>query len=99
MHVLREPNDESVLERHLAREAEVSTRMWPILSPTVARDLTKREQEILLCMAEGMSTPSIGSKLRISPVTVRNHVSNILHKLEVHTKLAAVAYAYRHHLI
>jgi DNA-binding NarL/FixJ family response regulator len=32
-------------------------------------------------------------------VTVRNHVQSILHKLDVHTKLAAVAFAYQHELI
>ena len=62
-------------------------------------DLTKREEEVLRCLTEGMSTASISSHLVISPVTVRNHVSNILHKLDVHTKLAAVAFAHQNHLI
>ena len=39
------------------------------------------------------------TKLFISPVTVRNHIQNLLHKLDVHTKLAAVVFAYRHELI
>lgn len=99
VHVLRDAEEESVLEKQLAREAEVRKPLWPILSARESKSLTKREEEILLCMAEGMNTPSIGSKLLISSVTVRNHVSNILHKLDVHTKLAAVAYAYRNRLI
>ena len=46
-----------------------------------------------------MPTAAIGKKLFISPVTVRNHIQNILHKLDVHTKLAAVVFAYQHDLI
>jgi DNA-binding NarL/FixJ family response regulator len=46
-----------------------------------------------------LPTAAIGKKLFISAVTVRNHVQNILHKLDVHTKLAAVVFAYKHALI
>ncbi len=62
-------------------------------------DLTAREKEILRCLAEGLATSAIGKKLFISPVTVRNHIQSILHKLDVHTKLAAVVFAYQHGLI
>ena len=61
--------------------------------------LTAREKEILRCLAQGMPTPAIGKALFISPVTVRNHVQSILQKLDVHTKLAAVVFAYQHDLI
>jgi DNA-binding CsgD family transcriptional regulator len=37
--------------------------------------------------------------LNISPVTVRNHIRHIEVKLDVHSKLEAVVYAYRHNLI
>jgi two-component system nitrate/nitrite response regulator NarL len=62
-------------------------------------DLTGREKEILRFLAEGLSTAAIARKCFIAPVTVRNHVQSILHKLDVHTKLAAVAFAYQHELI
>ena len=62
-------------------------------------DLTSREKEVLRCLAEGLSTAAIAKKLFISPVTVRNHVQSILNKLDVHTKLAAVVFAYKHDLI
>jgi DNA-binding CsgD family transcriptional regulator len=61
--------------------------------------LTDREQEILRRLARGMSTDAIAKELFISTVTVRNHVARILGKLEVHTKLAAVAFAYQHGLV
>ena len=62
-------------------------------------ELTAREKEILRCLAEGLSTPAISERLFIAPVTVRNHVQNLLQKLDVHTKLAAVVFAYRNQLI
>ena len=61
--------------------------------------MTSREQHILACLAKGLATPLIAKGLFISPVTVRNHISNILRKLDVHTKLAAVALAYGRHLV
>jgi DNA-binding CsgD family transcriptional regulator len=61
--------------------------------------LTAREKEILRCLAEGMGTGAIAKKLFIATVTVRNHVQSILHKLDVHTKVAAVVLAYRHGLV
>lgn len=59
---------------------------------------TAREREILSCLIEGLSTAAIGLKLFISAVTVRNHVNSILQKLDVHTRIAAVAFAHQHNL-
>jgi DNA-binding NarL/FixJ family response regulator len=61
--------------------------------------LTSREKEILRCLSEGLSTTAIAKKLFIAPVTVRNHIQNLLHKLDVHSKLAAVVFAYQHNLL
>jgi two-component system NarL family response regulator len=41
----------------------------------------------------------MGEQLFISDVTVRNHIQNILRKLNVHSKLEAVVYAYQNQLI
>jgi PAS domain S-box-containing protein len=104
VHVVREKKGKSSpLEKKLAVEVTKSESREP-LWPMTTRDgepidLTAREKEILRCLAEGMSTKKIASKLFIAPVTVRNHVQNLLHKLDVHTKLAAVAFAYQHKLI
>lgn len=59
------------------------------------RELTSRELEVLGCLVEGMSRTEIGDLLHISPNTVRTHVQSILHKLNVHSALAAVAIARR----
>jgi PAS domain S-box-containing protein len=61
--------------------------------------LTPRETEILRYLAEGLTTAQIAEMLFISPVTVRNHIQRILQKFGVHTKLAAVAFAYQHDLV
>jgi DNA-binding NarL/FixJ family response regulator len=58
--------------------------------------LTEREREILALLGQGSSNDEIASALYISPQTVQTHVRNILTKLGVHSKLAAVAFAARH---
>jgi PAS domain S-box-containing protein len=63
------------------------------------KELTSRQKEILRFMTEGLPTAAIALRLFISPVTVRNHVQNILQKLDVHTKLAAVVYALHHNML
>jgi DNA-binding CsgD family transcriptional regulator len=101
VHVLRDGKQKtSALERELAKEAEPREPLWPMTTKEGATvDLTAREKEILRCLGEGLSTPAIAKKLFIAPVTVRNHIQAILHKLDVHTKLAAVVFAYQHELI
>jgi PAS domain S-box-containing protein len=101
VHVLRDgKRNVSALERDLAEEADGREPLWPMETKAGQPvDLTAREKEILRCLAQGMPTAAIGKKLFISPVTVRNHVQNILNKLDVHTKLAAVVFAYQHDLI
>ncbi|MBS4172355.1 response regulator transcription factor [Bacillus sp. FJAT-49736] len=62
-------------------------------------DLTNRELEILLLMAEGKSNQEIADELFIALKTVKTHVSNILSKLEVQDRTQAVIYAFKHQLI
>jgi DNA-binding NarL/FixJ family response regulator len=63
--------------------------------PSVGADLTAREREVLILLADGCSTEDIGSRLFLSLHTVRNHVRNILTKLQARTKLEAVVVAAR----
>ncbi len=57
--------------------------------------LTSRERQILELIATGLQNKEVARELQISSVTVRNHVQNILAKLDVHSKLEAVSLAYR----
>lgn len=61
--------------------------------------LTKREKEILRLLAQGKTTSEIARELFISPVTVRNHVGAVLSTLNVHSRVEAVALAFKHHLV
>lgn len=62
-------------------------------------ELTNRELEILLLMAEGKSNQEIADELFIALKTVKTHVSNILSKLQVQDRTQAVIYAFKHSLI
>jgi DNA-binding CsgD family transcriptional regulator len=104
VHVVRESRKKpSALERSLASEARppAAEPLWPMTAGGEGplAELTQREREILRGLSEGLSTSALAKRLSIAPVTVRNHVQNILQKLDVHTKLAAVALAYHHGLV
>jgi PAS domain S-box-containing protein len=61
----------------------------------VVAGLSAREIEVLKLLAEGLSTKGLAQKLNISPFTARNHMQNILVKLNLHSKAQAVAYAFK----
>ncbi|PEK98995.1 response regulator transcription factor [Bacillus sp. AFS017336] len=61
--------------------------------------LTKREIEILDLLGKGYSNVQIGDELYISSKTVKNHVSNIIHKLQVSDRLNAVIFAIKNNWI
>jgi DNA-binding NarL/FixJ family response regulator len=64
-----------------------------------AGGLTPREVEILRVIAEGKTNREIAEALLISEKTVARHVSNILAKLDLSSRAAATAHAYREGLI
>lgn len=67
--------------------------------PSLGGDLTPRETEVLRLLAEGLTNADIARRLVISPLTARNHVSNLQAKLGVHSKLEALAVAMREGLL
>ena len=56
-------------------------------------NLSQRETEILTLMAEGKDNGEIARELFLSPSTVRNHIKNILKKLQLETRIEAAVYA------
>jgi DNA-binding CsgD family transcriptional regulator len=58
--------------------------------------LSPREREILGLLGRGWSTAQIGRELSISAHTVRTHLQNILHKLDMHARLEAAILALQH---
>jgi DNA-binding CsgD family transcriptional regulator len=71
-------------------------------APAAAADthgLSARELEVLRLVAAGKTNKEVARQLFVSERTVDRHVSNIFVKLEVPTRAAATAWAYRHGLI
>jgi DNA-binding NarL/FixJ family response regulator len=68
-------------------------------SSTDAPRLTERELEVLDLVAHGRTNAEIADDLVISPNTVRNHIRNVLDKLQMHSRLEAAMYAVRQGLI
>lgn len=65
------------------------------IDAAVAEQLSEREMDVLRAIASGMANKDIANSLHISVATTRNHVQHILKKLDVHSKLEAVALAFR----
>ncbi|MGH2740384.1 MAG: response regulator [Actinomycetota bacterium] len=61
--------------------------------------LTEREMEVLEHVARGMANRDIAKALYISENTVKNHIRNILEKLQLHSRMEAVIYAVREKLL
>lgn len=61
--------------------------------------LTRREQQILKLLTDGLGTDAIACALFISQITVRRHLQNLYAKLGVHSRSAAVSFTFRHHLL
>jgi DNA-binding NarL/FixJ family response regulator len=61
--------------------------------------LTDRELEVLRLVARGLNNKEIAKQLFISENTVKNHVRNILEKLQLHSRMEAVVYAVREKLL
>jgi DNA-binding NarL/FixJ family response regulator len=89
-------SQEEVIEalRFLTRERE-SNREAQLAS---AR-LTPREREVLQALAEGSSDREIARRLHVGEGTVHSHVTNILSKLEVSSRLQALVFAVRHGVV
>ena len=54
---------------------------------------TRREQEVMILLAEGLSARQVADKLFISPKTVENHRTTILKKLDLHSTIELIRYA------
>jgi DNA-binding NarL/FixJ family response regulator len=63
------------------------------------KNLTPREQEILICIASGLTNPQIARQLYISVKTVETHRSRIMKKLDLHTIADLVRYSIKTGLI
>ena len=90
-------NGDAVLEPEVTNK--MMKRMRQGSDHALHDDLTDREHEVLLLMAEGKKNQDIADTLFIALKTAKTHVSNILSKLEVSDRTQAVIYAFEHKLV
>ena len=86
-----DPNELVARVRRLLSAAHAGER--------TARELTRRELDVLSLLVEGLSQPEIAAKLFVTPKTVGKHIEHILAKLAVHSRAQAIAVAVRDDLI
>ncbi len=89
---------ESSLHPTIARKV-LQEITHPSGQPPTPNPLTEREAEVLRLVAQGLSNQDIARKLNISDPTVRTHVSNIMSKLHLATRIQAALYALREGLV
>ena len=90
-------NGDAVLEPEVTNK--MMKRMRQGSDHALHEDLTEREHEVLLLMAEGKTNQDIADTLFIALKTAKTHVSNILSKLEVSDRTQAVIYAFEHKMV
>jgi len=73
----------SVAAKLVAEFGRLAPRPAPSANGTLPEPLSAREREVLRCLADGMSNKEIGRRLSISEGTVKNHMSQVLGKLQV----------------
>ena len=71
----------------------------PDKEQSTALKLTERELEVLRLVARGLNNREVAKELFISENTVKNHVRNILEKLQLHSRMEAVMYAMKEKLL
>lgn len=75
------------------RLTEYFATIQPVAPSPIFPELSDREREILDLIAQGRSNAEIAAHLILSPKTVRNHVSNVLNKLQVASRAEAIVRA------
>ncbi|ANJ09537.1 response regulator transcription factor [Streptomyces parvulus] len=79
--------------RRLIAEFAAKPVREPAADPAVLRDLTRREREVLSCLGEGLSNAAIAERLDMAEATVKTHVSRMLGKLSLRSRVQAAVLA------
>jgi DNA-binding NarL/FixJ family response regulator len=89
---------ESLISPHIAAKVLQRVRAntaAPEAEATIRAELSEREIQVLKLIANGNDNAMIAAELHISPKTVKNHISNILMKLQIDNRIQAAVYAVR----
>ncbi|MEU9666927.1 response regulator transcription factor [Streptomyces bobili] len=79
--------------RRLIAEFASAPAPGPRADPAVLESLTRREREVLVCLGEGLSNAGIAERLDMAEATVKTHVSRLLGKLELRSRVQAAVLA------
>lgn len=77
------------------RPAQLHSEPVSPLLPSDFADLSAREVEVLVLIAEGMTDAEIGSSLFLAPYTIKSHIKKLLPKLGARGRAHAVAMGFR----
>lgn len=89
---------ESLISPHIAGKVLQRVRASTpsaVDAETIRSELSDREIQVLKLIANGKDNAVIAAELHISPKTVKNHISNILMKLQIQNRIQAAVYAVR----
>ena len=89
----------TVTEGHIWMPPALQTELTARMFEPDTKALTSREREIVRLVALGFHNPEIAQRLSISEVTVKTHLNNVFHKLEVRDRVGLTLYALRLGLI
>jgi DNA-binding NarL/FixJ family response regulator len=84
-----------VVARRLIEKVNALPDQKPLSTPAQLAQLTPRERDVLILLAQGLSNAEVGTRLNIAEATVRSHLARIMPKLEVQGKAQAVIVAYQ----
>ncbi|MEU9521308.1 response regulator transcription factor [Streptomyces sp. NPDC048224] len=79
--------------RRLIAEFAAKPVREPAVDPAVLRDLTRREREVLSCLGQGLSNAAVAERLDMAEATVKTHVSRLLGKLGLRSRVQAAVLA------
>ncbi|MGW0347074.1 response regulator [Streptomyces anthocyanicus] len=79
--------------RRLIAEFAAKPVREPTADPAVLRELTRREREVLSCLGEGLSNVAVAERLDMAEATVKTHVSRLLGKLGLRSRVQAAVLA------
>lgn len=108
IHAIRTVNDGGVyicpeLEKRifgkLQKDENITEKAKEIWHSIRSEQLSKRETEVLACIANGLSNKEIARVLFISERTIKNHLANIFRKINVKNRTQALVYVLKHKLI
>lgn len=79
--------------QHASEQRHVGAGDAAGVQPEIAARLTRREMQVLRCLAAGLGRAEIAERLFVSPHTARTHIQRLMAKLDVHSIVGAMALA------